>query len=339
MCLRVSTIFGDEMQIDCGSESSERACNGIFRQLPHLASPSTFVLSHFHIDHYNGLIRYSMSPRALPNFRIKKAYYPRLPDFPRKEEFLCEMFAMNRMIFGNESGLMEYDFLDTLSRLNRGFAFEAHGLSKGNSINVNGSVFEVLWPPRSIENGIVHSLVEKAMRDFEIALEEDEELQHLYQKVRQEETVWKYFRDEPNTEVRQESNFTSLEVTNRHQLSLRTKRNLPASVTKANKSLKNAANHFSLSLFEDNRFLFLGDAENFEIERIISELRLKDRLVFQVFVTPHHGSHWHKSLESLRCSYSVTSNGSKRCSKFKEGFKIIANSSFATFTNGDIILP
>jgi hypothetical protein len=48
---------------------------------------------------------------------------------------------------------------------------------------------------------------------------------------------------------------------------MKERRKLPEVVKKANGSLKRAANHMSLAFFEDNRLLFLGDTESYEIKK------------------------------------------------------------------------
>ena len=60
----------------------------------------------------------------------------------------------------------------------------------------------------------------------------------------------------------------------------------PEVVKEANESLRQAANHLSLALFEDNRLLFLGDTENFQIKQIAEDLKSKGRENFYIFITP-----------------------------------------------------
>jgi ribonuclease BN (tRNA processing enzyme) len=48
----IKTLIGCNIQIDCGTQQPpERAfCKGLCR-----INPDVFLLSHFHVDHYNGL--------------------------------------------------------------------------------------------------------------------------------------------------------------------------------------------------------------------------------------------------------------------------------------------
>ena len=112
---------------------------------------------------------------------------------------------------------------------------------------------------------------------------------------------------------------------------------LPEIVKKANKSLRKAANHLSLALMEDNRFLFLGDVENFEIKQIINDLKLENRIHFYIFITSHHGTHRDDSLKEIKCIYLITSNG--KYSQMNLNFKEISKISLATQVNSDIVIP
>ncbi|MEW6425902.1 MAG: hypothetical protein AB1523_14405, partial [Bacillota bacterium] len=87
LCMAFKTIFGDLVQVDCGSRNSEMAFNGLQRIYCPFASPDIFILSHFHIDHYNGLLYHLTGHAAPPRFHIREVYYPRIPEFEKKEEF------------------------------------------------------------------------------------------------------------------------------------------------------------------------------------------------------------------------------------------------------------
>jgi beta-lactamase superfamily II metal-dependent hydrolase len=331
LCMALYTIAEKTIQIDCGSRGrSDVAFDGWERILHFLDRPYAFILSHFHLDHYNGLLRASINLNYHPIFRIRKVYYPGIPEFREKKEFMDAIFAMNMRVFGSETGVMECDFLDAIRKINR-VEFRYKPLFKGDIVNINGSAFEVLWPPRILKEDNTLAAVRKALKDFERALEEDEEMTESYEKVTgiferiQEEGIYPpegYERKRRNIETKEAG-----------------RRELPEVVEEANKSIRRAANHLCLALFEDNRFLFLGDAEKSEIKQIVRELQSKSRTRFYVLITPHHGTNWHDSLRKIHPVFSITSNGSKSCSKTMLNFKNISRKSFATCCNGDIHLP
>lgn len=332
LCMAVESIFGEIIQIDCGSQEGNKvAFNGWEKIINHFYTPDVFILSHFHIDHYNGLLYASINRHRYPLSGIRKVYYPRIPEFEEKEEFVCDLLAMNMKVFGAETGVMEYEFLEAISRINR-MPFKYESLSKGDTININGSNFEVLWPPPVIDRKKTLNVINQAIGDFEIAKKEDEETNRLYKRVKEESIFRDYFREQGKRNEFKEyyNGYINIEYK---------RRKLPKVVEKANNSLRKAANHLSLAFFEDNRFLFLGDIENFEIKQIIKNLKSKGRENFYIFITPHHGTHWNKCLNGIKCIYSVTSNGKKLCSKMKIDFKKISKRSLATYVNGDIVIP
>lgn len=333
LCMAICTISGKVVQIDCGGqEGSQVAFNGLKRIFYHFNRPDVFILSHFHIDHYNGLLyastRYHRHP---PVFRIREVFYPRIPQFKEKEKFLLCLLALNLRVFGSETGVMEYDFLRAISRINRG-PFKYKPLCKGDIVNINGSAFRVLWPPSVVEDDTTLSVIKRALEDFEEAMEEDEETKQLYDHVREEGIFRVYLGEQGEKGEFEEYNERGI----REEYE---RRELPEVVKNANKSLREAANHLSLALFEDNRFLFLGDTENFEIRQIVDDLKSKGRKNFYIFITPHHGTHWDNCLEEIKCIYSISSNGKKLGPKMVPNFKKTSRIPLSTFVNKDIVIP
>ena len=332
LCMAIFVMSGEVVQIDCGGKKEESAFNGLRRILNHFFRSDVFILSHFHVDHYNGLLYASVNRHVYYPFRVREVYYPRIPEFREKEKFLRYLFTMNLLVFGSETGLMAYDFLQTISRLNNSMPFWKRQLSKGDLIDVNGSIFEVLWPPAVIDDVKALSDIRRALEDFEKALQEDKETKQLHDYVK-DEGIFRVYLEEggERSEFEQRNYKSTYEKLKR--------RKLPQVVQDANKSLMKAANHLCLALFEDNRLLFLGDTEKSEIKQIVGDLISRRREKFFIFITPHHGTHWHNSLRRIRCVYSITSNGSKLCPKMKSQFKEISKRSFATFVNSDITIP
>ena len=273
LCMAIRTLFGETIQIDCGSrQGTDVAFHGFMQLYDHFYSPDVFILSHFHVDHYNGLL---FASRHSPpyHWRIKEVYYPRLPEFREKEKFMDYLSAINLRIFGSETGIMEYDFLEAISRINvRTFWYRP--VSKGDIIDINGAKFEVLWPPTMIKQDETLSVIENALRNFEKAMEQDEKTKQLYERIKREGVFRRYAEGGKMPKSRGRENI------NRDTEKEYKEKELPAIVKKANKSLRKAANHLSLSLFEDNRLLFLGDIESFEIRQIVDYLNTNDRKKF-----------------------------------------------------------
>lgn len=118
LCVAIHTGSGQVIQIDCGTrQKSEVAFRGWKRIINNFCSPDVFVLSHLHTDHYNGLLRASVNRGRFPRLEIKKVFYPRIPEFTGRNRFAKCLYTMNSRVFGNETGLMEYDFLKAVSEI------------------------------------------------------------------------------------------------------------------------------------------------------------------------------------------------------------------------------
>lgn len=341
LCFSIRTISENFIQIDCGSSQGSEIASAGLKRIYEYFKPDIFILSHFHIDHYNGLLFISNNKHRykyfLP-FEIREVYFPKIPEFKEKREFMEALFAINLLTFGNETGLMEYDFLKAISRINR-IPFKYKPLSQGDKININGSIVEVIWPPNQITEGKTLKTIEQALNDFKKALEKDDKLKELYQRVREEGVFEKYLEVEGERRYRYDPfNYEDGNKQNEYIKKLKkSKRTLPSIVKKANDSLKGAANHLSLAFFQDNRILFMGDLENYEIKQVIKYLERDNRRNFLIFIPPHHGTHWHKDIVKIKWDCLLCSNGPKLCKKMAPYFK--SNLSLSTHINGDVVIP
>jgi hypothetical protein len=336
LCIGADAIVGETVQIDSGSQQGGKvAFEGLERTLYRAGPEAVFVLSHFHIDHYNGLVWASLASqrrrRLLPT--IREVYYPRMPDFEQAREFLVCLFTMNSRVFGNETGVMECDLLNAISRINQGQSFDYKPVSRGDVIDVGNGALNVLWPPLTMNDEKVLAAVRRALKDFGRAMEEDEITKRLYERVAQAGIFEEYFERPHKRE-------TPIADKDEHVgQGLESKAKLPNAVRTANRALRNAANHMGLALFEDSRFLFLGDVGGSEIKEIVNHLRLRKKQSFYVIITPHHGTRWDESLRQIHCLYSISSVGGKLASKLDRRMGEISEISLATWANGDIILP
>jgi beta-lactamase superfamily II metal-dependent hydrolase len=329
MSAGIRTISGKSIQIDCGSQEAKIASlsSALYR-----INPDLFVLSHFHSDHYNGLLISFSSMSQTPPLSIEGAVYPRLPEFDDRSLFMRYLLAMNQRVLGGVSGSMEMDFLNLLARVNSR-PFKHRSLSAGDSFIVEGSKFRVLWPPKVIRRNDTIRQIKNAISDFNSALEEDEILKTIYEELENERIIWPYLDDKRGRDVIEARN----EADDLFRMDF-ARHKLPEATNRANKSLRKAANHFSLAFHEDNRLLFLGDSENYELSQVVKKLKRKRAIYFQVFITPHHGTHWHVSLNDLKCFSALCSVGSKLFKNLRPEYKEIAEECYATFFSGDVIL-
>ncbi|HOX38423.1 MAG TPA: hypothetical protein PL033_10590 [Candidatus Brocadiia bacterium] len=324
----ISTIDGTKIQIDCGSQQEANVAfiKGIYRISPH-----SFFLSHFHLDHYNGLFCHNQHMERLA---IREAFYPRIPKFEQRDKFLRCVMAMNHRLMGDMSGSTVADFLSVLSSINYG-PFIYRSLSKGDTVRIGGSEFHVLWPPKTVDKATT-KVIAKAIEVFDAAKQEDEILQKILNRIGEKGNLDPYLSDERQT--------GEMPICGRRTCDLKhytfpSMRDLPEVVRSASKSLRAAANHLSLAFHEDNLFLFMGDLESSQIKKVVKYLTAQERRHFFVLVTPHHGTHWHKNLLEIHACHSISSVGSGLFLKLRPEFKSISNISLITHLNGDIEVP
>lgn len=332
LAMGIRTLDGTHIQIDCGSQQSAELAlsKGLHRIVPH-----AFFLSHFHTDHYNGLLAHinQCSSRFL---EIEEVFYPRIPEFQQRETFLQYMFAMAHRVMGDTSGSMAADFLSLLSRINC-TTFSYQSISMGDSISIGGSKFDVLWPPKTVDDRQTLRVIASAINDFEAAMNEDESLRKILDTIGERGEVQPYLSTEQQVKQipKNDEQNGKQEV---HRF-LDERRELPQAVQKANKSLRAAANHLSLAFHEDNKFLFMGDLNGSEIKRVVAALTEKRRNHFFTTITPHHGTHWHNDLRQLRTCHSICSVGPGLFNKLSPEFKTMSDIRHITHLNGDVEIP
>lgn len=321
-------------QIDCGSQHKPKCA---FKKMDRgryffESEPEVFILSHFHKDHYNGLLEPSRESSTYKRFNFNKVYHPRMPIFDRDEELAYALFTINKRVLGDKSGVPQRDFLQVISKLNRNQDFEYKSLSKGDKIE---DEFEVLWPPFRLEDGNIKKSVRSALRDFQTALEEDDITKKIYESLKKE-NIFERLRRRENSgeapavdtaETYKQIEFKSIE------------RELPSAVEDANESLRDVANRLSLAFEKQDDILFLGDLESYEIEKSLRDLMNQhDNLSYSLLLPAHHGTHWHDILDNINVDYVVASCG-KRLHKYLElKYKDISELYFATQINGDVLL-
>ena len=81
LAMGIKTVDFSTIQIDCGTQQdAQTAVNVSLCRL----RPRVFILSHFHLDHYNGL--FAWGPEN-PPLSIQDVYFPRLPDMADQKEY------------------------------------------------------------------------------------------------------------------------------------------------------------------------------------------------------------------------------------------------------------
>ncbi len=114
--------------------------------------------------------------------------------------------------------------------------------------------------------------VKRSLEKYRRAIDEDPVLREIDGIVRESGVFDRLLSPSEMVEPRSESS-APLTAWNSGFLEGR----LPKAMREANRALKKSANCLSLALRSDGRFLFLGDLEKEEIERVVQDLKNEEK--------------------------------------------------------------
>lgn len=293
--------------------------------------PESFVLSHFHLDHYIGLLAAARDQSWKGTWTPNNVFFPGIPEFQDKKAFLAALFSINAIQFGAVSGLVEYDFLKAISKLRGGSQFFYQRLYQGNEINLCGERYEVAWPPNKIESTTFTSSVKNALDKFSKALEENDQLREIHSIVIESNLVSdllgsKDEAGEPNKDFEEEK----IETYARGE-------KLSKSVIDANIALKNIANQMSLVFYSRGKILALGDVAKPSMKSMVDWLVEKEATNFDIIIAAHHGTYWHDEMRKLRARKSFISCGKKMHGFYKPQWATISGEVSSTYLSGDLL--
>ncbi|MDD2358585.1 MAG: hypothetical protein PHX13_11815 [Thiovulaceae bacterium] len=343
------------MMVDFGGEK-EKLKEHYRHRCCHYCYPfhhiETFVLSHFHEDHYNGLFLEDEFPHYYFH-DLKYVYYQGIPIIVDEQgnnihtKFLSYLMAMNHYMLGDKSGVASADLIDRLQQLSHS-TFAYAPLFKGDTFTHNTRKYEVLWPPRRIEENKIFAKIKKAINDFEKAKKNNPELDKLAEKYK--DIAEKYARNgEATAERRYEYPNESMQKVEQNRESNNetvenkkvNKKDLPEFVQAANKSLRDAANDLSLAFKSiDNDLLFMGDVRTYKSQTNTIYDVLKGQ-TFKVFVTPHHGTYADEKMQLINAKIALSSVGSRKLYNGylkNEYLKAVSNHLYCTKKDGCLVV-
>lgn len=280
----------------------------------------SFLLSHFHADHYKGILN---CHQHHCHWNLENFYHPAMPAFTEARQFFMSLLTMNIRISNNHP--IKNTIFNHVRRLNRR-PLNFRAVSKGDVVVCGERKYEILWPPQELKEEEALKDIRNAIRDFEEAKESDKQLSEIYQNISR-----RYAETE---------NINNLEIDNTNENISLTEFSgeLSEIVQKANKSLRKAANRLSIAFRQDDNILFLGDLEDREINSVVTDLVNNHNVVYDILIAAHHGTHWHRSLTSINADICLASIGQTLKKNIKYEYKSISNKLVRTDEWGDIII-
>lgn len=278
----------------------------------------SFLLSHLHYDHYNGFLKRRYSRNTFSY--IEHFYHPGMPRFFNSEKFLKIILAWN--VYLNNVKPYIYQIIKLIkSNLN----LNVRPLFKGDSFECGETKYEILWPPKELDNVEINTSIKNAIEAFELLAERDENLKRIYRNIQDEKVNSDNYLE------------CLVRITNYKNTSAEPFSNTKL-VESANTTIRKAANSLSLVFRQEDNILFLGDLEETELPFIMEELKKNRNLIYDIIISAHHGTHWHPSLFDLRSNICVSSLSRSNRKHFKYEYNDICNALLSTDQIGDIYI-
>lgn len=271
-----------------------------------------FVVSHYHSDHYNGLLNLKDD-----SLEIEHLYYPFIPLCPQKQSLEKIIYFLEYITLGSITGSPANDLVNLARKKNRS-DFKHKSVKQGDTIFVDDEQMEVVWPPEIFNNKKVQSALSSGIGRIDKIISSNNELRELWEKF--------------DRNVSQNQEFQIAKKTSIQKTEIRVDADILKSLSEETRKI---TNRFSICLLYKNEFLFLGDLESYEIGCCVRYLK-KEYMFNHVrnLVAPHHGTHWSDELYNVFAHNVICTNGRKMVRHFKENFKKISNRCHSTYLNG-----
>ena len=328
----LNIFINRSLMVDCGGNKSR------YSRFPKPYWIDTFILSHFHRDHYNGLKyfdEYSFWNLEQVYFHgFSKIFNPVDGRYSNKltKRLVSCMVAINYYLNFDPNKYIIIDLIDILNFLchkNLSYEFKF----QGDIFIHNNTEYEVLWPPENMHSDSIAKNVKDAIDAFDDIAKEIPALQKLHDlylnSLESEQNIQKPNRDKYRIITTEESNKKDIAV---------------EKIKEVNNKLKNAENDLSLAFMsKDKKIIFMGDLEEEQIKKVSDYLNRNNADKFDTFdimVSPHHGTHTCEDLE-IKTKIIASSVGEKLYKKHLENHSSlykISDNLLNTRNNEDIYI-
>ena len=259
----------------------------------------TFVISHFHSDHYNNFTFCQNN-----SLTIDKLIIPKLPDDTVIQDSMKAFMTIQLYYLGEKTGFYEYDLLNLIREKNQK-DFSVIRVCKNDTFKASNHDFGVLWPDFNYLARL--KSINKALKDFNEVTSKNDLFRKFHDQVK-DSGFWKI----EYVTLSEKLNDFRIELTEKQKELLES----------ANKSLTRLANDICLA-FESkkNELLFLGDLSTRALNSLFkSDFKLNK--VCDVVLSAHHGTHSsiHPNWKNIKTCVMVTSGGEQRLRKFKSDY-------------------
>lgn len=313
----------NSIMIDFGYGNKNLFTNELLCQI---VDSKELLVSHYHKDHYNGLIELPENELSIYNL-----YYPYIPifsDITLNQKLLKEIKFINYATMVC-TGSKAYDFVTLLKQKNKqDIELNYHPLYKG--MTLNDKDYKVIWPPR---NGDFFNLrtLRKGITEIDSIIKSLPQVSELWKKFDRFEidSETQQFKNDMNDSVGLINNAETFFYTNKKK------------ILEIDEKLRKITNRFSVSLYKEKEFLFLGDLEQEELTVCLNNLIADNNgkpIFVKYLITPHHGTkkqYIPEISKFIKADYVISSNGTKRYFDYEMKYDKIGKYTHCTHKNGN----
>ena len=274
----------------------------------------TFVISHFHLDHYKGF-------NAVTNnsLNFKKLIIPKLPKNKELAESMVAFMTIQLYFLGSETGNYEADLLRIIRGKNQS-DFDIERVKRDDNFSASETNFNVLWPDESFLSSSV--IIQKALQKIN--------------KIKSENEAFKKFSDDVENSTFWNSNRSDTSEGSKYNYNIDLSDDEKKILKSANNSLIQVANDICLAFENEGKeLLFLGDLSDKALD-ILFEKDFNEKVSYQAILSAHHGTHSSINVKwkNIRSYVVITSGGKQRLRKFRGAYFLWSNRQHHTFCKG-----
>jgi hypothetical protein len=362
---------GTNIHVDCGSvESAPWAAEEYLRLGQRVKNADAFFLTHFHYDHYNGLV-WLAEQNGRPRLRVQAAYYPRIPNVIKRPELRAEVMHClvalacyeaaqpSRLLLGGKRRFVQRHFAEAMRQVG-GCPRGCLGIAQGDTIRGDDGGWRILWPPREVRlDGPYGRVMQNGVEAFGAAAEVDDDLRRAYEATAEAGVPAEYdaaldndarhvdddylLPDDREHGFEGDDDESSSEIGDETSEDYRVldpddERQNPV-IKSANQALRKVADMFSLAFDSEPHALFLGDLKSREIENVVALCSRHGHGHYSLLISSHHGTRWHGSLRNLSVSSAVVSSvGGKLSDLVRPEYSQFGVRHYLTCKHGHLIL-
>lgn len=302
-------MSNNSVVVDMGIEHDKWHQSCPFGSAP-CSGAKTFILSHFHSDHYNAF-DYTCSGCTLQNLSFERVYYPKMPYIagtncvdPSLINLIKHCISLNLRLPLGRRNTHIFNFIQKLIQLSQNPSLKFIPVKKGDKID---SDIEILWPLDKVSKPSIKN-ISNYVTPFRELIETDRALSDIFkvvekiaEKTNQLAETWhiESIGEELRTLIRiyeRAASYPTVDLTQQFQLHAK---------------IKDVLNSWSLAFQHvEDEILFLGDLNASQINYVCKDVsRIAKPRQYDILVAAHHGTHAGMWLKCIRANTTVASIG------------------------------